>query len=632
LLPEGEEPAPSRPPRPFDPAALHAFLDRDNFDVRRRTLELLSTPAFAYVDGSDTAAYRERVMEWCHRLARERLTAIAYPARFGGENDVARSIAVFETLAYHDLSMLVKFGVQFGLFSGSIYQLGTHTHHERFLRSAATLELPGCFAMTETGHGSNVRDLETTAAYDAGSREFIIRTPSASARKDYIGNAALHGRMATVFAQLHAQGDVHGVHAFLVPIRDDHNRPMPGVRIEECGHKEGLNGVDNGRLSFADVRIPRENLLNRFGDVAEDGTYSSPIASPARRFFTMLGTLVAGRISIAAAAMNASKSGLTIAIRYAERRRQFGPEGQSEIPILDYLVLQRRLFSRLATTYALDFALKDLIRRFAAGSGADTREIEAHAAGLKAFSARHTVETLQACRQATGAQGYMSVNRLSILKADTDIFTTFEGANSVLLQLLARGLLTEYREEFGELRLWGVLKYMAGRAATVITELNPIATRRTDQEHLRDPAFLESALRYREDRLLDSLGRRLRRRIQDGQDSFAALNACQDHAIALAEAHVERVILERFDEGIDQCPEPGLATALARLAALFGLWTIEQDRGWFLETGYLEATKARAIRDQVNVLCGEIRPYAVALVDGFGIPDALLAAPIAIAR
>ena len=148
----------------------------------------------------------------------------------------------------------------------------------------------GCFAMTETGHGSDVQALGTVAAYDAVSREFVIRTHGDESRKDYIGNAARHARLAVVFAQLETDGEGRGVHAFVVPIRDQSGAVLPGVRVEDDGLKLGLNGVDNGRLWFDGVRVPREALLNRFADVAEDGTYSSEIENPNRRFFTMLGS------------------------------------------------------------------------------------------------------------------------------------------------------------------------------------------------------------------------------------------------------------------------------------------------------------------------------------------------------
>jgi acyl-CoA oxidase len=618
------------PPLPnVDAARLNAFIDADARETRLRVLEILSGDDFAYVDTHDTAAYREAVLRWCRLLAQHGFGAMAFPREFGGEDDIARSMAVFETLGFHDLSLLVKYGVQFGLFGGSIFLLGTRSHHERFLHDAGTLALPGCFAMTETAHGSNVRDIETTAFYDVAAGEFVVHTPRPQARKDYIGNAALHGRMAVVFAQLLTDAGPHGVHAFLVPIRDAHGQPLPGVAIEDCGLKVGLNGVDNGRISFDQVRIPRDHLLDRYGTVSAGGAYSSPIESPTRRFFTMLATLVAGRISIAAASLSAAKSGLTIAVRYTDRRRQFGPDAGPEVPVLDYTAMQRILLPRLATAFALDFALKDLVRSFADRASEDAQEIETHAAAAKAFASDFTVDTLQACREACGGQGYLAENRLGRLRADTDVFTTFEGANLVLLQLVARGRLTEYRDQFGEASAWDLARYLAGRAATRVTELNPIITRRSDAEHLLDPDFHAAALRYREERLLASLARRLKSRLDDGIEPFHAFNECQDHAVELGRAVAERYILERFHAGLAACPDPDLRTVLGRLAALFALDRIRAAAAWYLESGYIEAGKARAIRFRINRLCRELRPLARTLVDGFGIPDRLLAAPVA---
>ena len=105
-------------------------------------------------------------------------------------------------------------------------------------------------------------------------------------------------------------------------------------------------------------------MLDRFAQVSSDGAYSSEIASPSKRFFTMLGTLVGGRVSVGAGALSAAKTALTIAVRYGLRRRQFGPAGQPETALLDYRTHQRRLLPRLATTYAIHFAIAHLARRF----------------------------------------------------------------------------------------------------------------------------------------------------------------------------------------------------------------------------------------------------------------------------
>ena len=68
---------------------------------------------------------------------------------------------------------------------------------------------------------------------------------------------------------------------------------------------------------------------------------------------------------------------------------------------------------------------------------------------------------------------------------------------------------------------------------------------------------------------------------------------------------------------------------LDKLAQLYALSQIEKNKSWYLEDGYMEAVKTKAIRKMVNQLCWDIRPSAVALVDAFAIPDSCLAAPIA---
>ena len=341
-------------------------------------------------------------------------------------------------------------------------------------------------------------------------------------------------------------------------------------------------------------------------------------------FFTMLRTLVGGRVSIASAAVSASKTGLTIALRYAAKRRQFGPSGEPEVPLLRYGALQRSLLSRLAATYGLHFACRMLQERYEATVATEDPELEVLAAGLKAYASDHCVDALQAAREACGGQGYLAANAFAALKADTEVFTTFEGANLVLYQLVAKGLLSRYRGEMGDMSLRGALRYLGERAETSITDLNPVQTRRTDSEHLRDVDLHLSAMRYREKRLLRSAALRMRARLRDGMDSFDSANEVQTHLVALTRAHVERVIAETFADTISNAPAGRLRNALERLRVLDALSRLEADRGWFLESGYFEASKSRAIRSEVDEVCREVADEADLLTAGFGIPDELL--------
>lgn len=614
----------------FDIPKMTTFLDDDQTELINEVKNTLCSPDFEYFTENSTDEYRDRVLAWCQLLADKGYGGMSYPKDCGGQDDMRGYFTVMETLSYHDLSLVVKFGVQFGLFGMSVMFLGTKSHHQKYLKSIGSLDLPGGFAMTETGHGSNVKNIQTTATYDHASREFIIHTPTELDRKDYIGNAARHAQMVTVFAKLIIDGVDYGVNAFLVPIRNEKREVLPGIRIEDCGHKMGLNGVDNGRIWFDQVRIPKENMLDRFASVSETGEFESPIASDNRRFFTMLGTLVGGRVGIPRSALSASKSGLTIAIKYGNRRRQFGPENRPEVPILNYRTHQRRLMPLLANAYALHFALQHLTDRFLNRSETDIQEIEALAAGLKSYATWNNTETLQICREACGGQGFLSENRIGILKNDSDIYTTFEGDNTVLMQLVAKGRLTEFKKEFHDINLFGILNYVTDQAKTAITEMNPLIIRNTDEQHLLDPDFHLNAFKYRERDILTSAAKRLKKHLDSGMDAFDAFNQCQYHMLNVGKAYAELVVLEQFQCKIEQLEASNEKNVLTKLCSLYALSQIEKNKGWYLEHGYLEGVKTKAIRKLVNKLCLEIRQEAVPLVESFAIPGKLLAAPIAV--
>ncbi len=630
--------------------ALRELLDGRWGWVRELAREELRRDLFAPTHGLSTRAHRQRVWEQLQALAETRGPRLGFPAEYGGGDDVGGAVTAFEQLGFGDLSLLVKAGVQWGLFGGAVLHLGTRRHHERHLADVMSVELPGCFAMTEIDHGSDVQSLRTTAVFDPDTDEFVVDTPDRGAMKNWIGNAALHGRLAAVFAQLEVAGESHGVHCLLVPIRDGDGGPAAGVTIEDCGHKAGLNGVDNGRVAFDRVRVPREALLDRYGAVDADGTYTSPIEGETKRFFTMLGTLVQGRISVSGAAVSATKKALTIAVRHGLNHRQFGPpdEDAGEVPLLDYRVHQRRLLPRLARTYALHFAQAELVGEldavFGGGEASERRrrQLETRAAGIKALSTWHATDTIGACREACGGAGYASENQLPRLMADAEVFTTFEGDNTVLLQLVAKSLLTDYREEFQSLDALGTARFVTELAVDRVVEftaarklvqrLIDAAPGRDEDADLRDRGYHLELLTWREQHVLDGVVRRLRRGVEAGDELFEVFNRCQDHVLLAARVHVERIVLEAFVAAIDRCDDAGLGDLLDTVCDLHALALIERDRAWFLEHGRLSTERAKAVIRTVNGLCGQLRPRARELTDAFGIPAEQLTAPIAHGR
>jgi acyl-CoA oxidase len=619
-----------------DPRELRRVVDGRWADARVALREAVPPDWCLPAGDLDREAQRAQVLERARTLAATGLPSRGFEKAYGGEDDIGGSLTFFEALGEVDLSLMVKAGVQWGLFGGALQALGTAKHHEVYLAPMITLDLPGCFAMTETGHGSDVQSLRTTATYDEATQEFVVSTPDDAARKDYIGNAARDGRLAVVFAQLVSRGENHGVHALVVPIRDEAGQPVPGVRIEDCGNKGGLNGVDNGRLWFDDVRVPRDALLDRYGSVAPDGAYSSPIESRSQRFFTMLGALVRGRVSVGGAAASAAKVALAIAVTYAEQRRQFvRPGTDDEVVVLDYLAHQRKLLPRIATSYALHFAQAQLVadvhevQTGGTDDEARQRELESRAAGMKAVSTWHATSTIQTCREACGGAGFLTSNRLMQIKADSDVFTTFEGDNTVLLQLLAKSMLTSYRDHFGELDTIGMARFVADQvveqvlertsARGIVDRLAAVAPGRDEEPRLLDREWQLAMFRWREDHVTAGLARRLRR-AADADDPFDAVNRAQEHMLRAATAHVHRLVLESFAAALASTEDAAVGELLGSVCDLYALAEIEADRGWFLEHGRVTPATAKSITRAVDDLCRTLRPRAGALVAGFGIP------------
>ncbi|MFI5591606.1 acyl-CoA dehydrogenase [Amycolatopsis sp. NPDC051758] len=620
-------------PSKVDPDALTAVLDGRWAELRAGVRAQMADAEFRDPVDLGIEAHRAQVLDQLRALAETDRPGLGFDPAYGGGGDVGGSVTSFEMLGFGDLSLMVKAGVQWGLFGGAVQLLGTERHHEQHLRAIMDLGLLGCFAMTEHGHGSDVQHLRTTATFVDGG--FVVHTPDAMATKEYIGNAARDGRMAVVFAQLVTGGESRGVHAFLVPIRDETGAPMPGVSIEDCGPKAGLNGVDNGRLSFDNVRIPREALLNRFGDVSADGTYSSPIESDSRRFFTMLGTLIRGRVSVGGSAGSATKRALALAIRYGEQRRQFMTPDGDEVVILDYLGHQRKLLPALAKTYALHFAQEELVAKLhdidSSAPEEEQRELESRAAGLKALNTWHATATIQSAREACGGSGYLAENILPGLKADTDVFTTFEGDNTVLLQLVAKGLLTSYKQDFEDLSPLATARFFADQVVSTILERTSARkavdalTEGSDAEVFFRREWQLRLFEDREEHVVEGVAKRLRKA---ASDPFGVFNSAQDHVLRAGRVHVERLILTAFASAIERCEDPDARTLLERVCDLYALSAIEEDLAWFLGHGRLSAARGKAVTAAVNGLCSELRPHARALVDAFAIPGQFLAAPM----
>ena len=613
----------------YDAHILDGLLKGEHAKIIEEFREFLNHPLFEWQIQRDKGTFRNRVLEQVSALGESGFGAMAYPAAFGGMDNMPAYASIFEHLMFVDGSLAVKFGVQYGLFGGSIQKLGTAKHHKTYLKDAGKAKLLGCFAMTETGHGSNVRGIKTTASYDHPSDTIVINTPGQNDNKEYIGNA-LHSKIATVFAQLIVDGKNQGVHAILVPLRNEKHELLEGITIEDNGYKLGLNGVDNGKIWFDQVKVPRENLLDKYGEIRDDGTYHSSIRNPNKRFFTMLGTLVGGRICVARGALGSAKMGLLIAVKYALGRRQFNDNVKmQEDLIMDYPTHQLRLTPAVAGAYVYHFALEAIINRYHSKATSERRKVETQVAGLKSVITWFANDTIQECREACGGKGYLLENQLADLRTDVDIFTTFEGDNTVLFQLAAKGILSDFKAEFNSAGFTSVLKLLQSQLSDKLTAINPLYSNKVDAEHLYNPKFHKHAFNYRTRRLTYTLAMRIRSYIKKGVPSYQAFLKVQTHLLALAKAYSVELAYHEFSNACLAIEDQKYRSLLERLGALYALHQIRLDATWYLEQGYIGSNKSKAIRQRVERLCSELRPHIEVLVDGFGIPKHCITAPIA---
>lgn len=602
----------------------------------------------------DRTAYRDKVLRDLKTLADGGFAKAAFKEEDSGTGETGKALTAFEMLGMVDLSTMVKAGVQWGLWGGAVSNLGGKEIRQKYLPGTIDLSVVGCFAMTEIGGGSDVQNLTTEARFDPETQEFVIHSPTPAAQKAYIGGAGRDAQYAAVFAQLITKGpddedaESNGVHCFVVQIRDDKGNDLPGVTTGDHGPKGGLPGVDNGTLIFDHVRIPKSNLLNRFGDVEADGTYTSPIESSGKRFFTTLGALIRGRVSVGAASGAAARLALSIGTQYAQRRRQFEHPSTSEaVVLLDYREHQRRIMPRIARAYAYGIAQNAIIselHEFEANPDSydelQRRQLETHAAGIKATVSGWANDTVNEMRLACGGAGYMAENRLTGIRADLDVFATFEGDNVVLTQLVGKEQLTAYANEFSDMdpvHLVGAVVGTVGdmvqervRATTLWQKLVDSVTDRENTD-LLERGHQIRLLTDREEHLVETAAQRMRRAdSNDKISAFDTFNGAQDHILEVGRAHMDLYVFDRFIEAIDDIQEhdPDTAEVLDALLDLYFLDIVDKNKGWFLEHNRLTTERTKAATAAYNRLCRSLSYYATELIEAFGIPDIFTDVPM----
>lgn len=327
------------------------------------------------------------------------------PVEFGGQGFTQLGYTkVIEALGAHCSSTTVFVNAHHSIGVRALLLFGTKEQQAKWLPDLVNGKKLAAFALTETNAGSDAANVQTTATPTEDGGAYVL-----NGEKRYITNAAI-ADVLTVMARTPAptpdNPTATKVTAFLVTPN------MPGFEIVEGRMpKCGIKGTATGRMRFANMRVPKENVLDKVG----------------RGLQVALTVLNYGRTTFGASCTGVAKVCLEAAVKHAKSRVQF------QQPIAEFELVKKKIAFIAAHTFAMEAATIQCASYIDRGAS----DYMLETAILKIFATEHLWTIINETIQIFGGKAYFNDEPYERMMRDARINTIGEGANDVLKAFVA---------------------------------------------------------------------------------------------------------------------------------------------------------------------------------------------------
>ncbi|XP_037035975.1 probable peroxisomal acyl-coenzyme A oxidase 1 [Bradysia coprophila] len=513
--------------------------------------------------------------------------------------------------------------VHFVMFLPTILGQGTTEQQVEWLGRAWSMDILGTYAQTELGHGTFIRGLETKATYDPTTEEFILHSPTITSYKWWPGGLGHTSNYAVVVAQLYTKGQCHGIHPFIVQLRDEETwAPMKGVEIGEIGPKLGMKGVNNGFLGFDNVRVPRKNMLMKNAQVLPDGTYKKAPSS-----VLTYGTMMFVRVVIIRDMANYLSKAVTIVTRYSAVRRQSPIDpAKKEVQVIDHVTQQYKVFPNIAKVVIFQLTAdyiwnlyNQVTSELDKGQLERLPELHAISCCLKAVITQDASNGVEQLRMACGGHGYMEASNLPCTYGMVTAACTYEGENTILLLQTARYLMKSWSQAIVGDSLVPTVEY-----------LREAVKKRSNVWDSSMPGIIR-ALQLVAANKIRLAYEHVENRKKLGHSHEDATNFSSIELAQSADAHCRAFIVQtayEMTKNLESTVSTALATVLRQLIELYAVETCMKSIGDLIRFAGLTETGVQELQQRLENLLTQIRPNAVGIVDGFDIPDKILSSAL----